>query len=75
MTKIHAELVRMGKDSDVDSAEAVVSNIVSTGKSTGYRASEYPQKHKRKLTMYYKYPSGEEVMTALNGNDVLSLCR
>ena len=32
----HAELVRMGKGSGVDSAEAVMSNIVSTGKSTGY---------------------------------------
>ena len=44
--RIHAELVRMGKESGVlDSAEAVVSNIVSTGKSTGYRASEYSQKN------------------------------
>ena len=34
--KIHAELVCMGKYSGVDSAEAVVSNIVPTGKSTGY---------------------------------------
>ena len=68
--KIHAELVRMGKDSGVDSAEAVVSNIVSTGKSTGYRASEYSQKTQKKVD-YYKYPSGKEVMTALNGNDVV----
>jgi len=72
--KIHAELVRMGKDSGVDSAEAVVSNIVSTGKSTGYRASEHSQKTQKKVD-YYKYPSGKEVMTALNGNDVHSLCR
>ena len=43
--RIHAELVHMGKESGVDSAEAVVSNIVSTGKSTGYRASEYSQKN------------------------------
>ena len=48
--KIHAELVRMGKEYSVDSAEAVVSNIVSTGKSTGHKASEYSQKHKRKST-------------------------
>ena len=68
--KIHAELVRMGKESGVDSAEAVVSNIVSTGKSTGYRASEYSQKTQKKVD-YYKYPSGKEVMTALNGNDVV----
>ena len=59
----------MGKDSGVDSAKAVVSNIVSTGKSTGYRASEYSQKTQKKVD-YYKYPSGKEVMTALNGNDV-----
>ena len=62
--RIHAELVRMGKDSRVDSAEAVVSNIVSTGKSIGYRAIEYPE-----------YLNSEEIMTALNGNDVISLCR
>ena len=60
----------MGKESGVDSAEAVVSNIVSTGKSTGYRASEYSQKTQKKVD-YYKYPSGKEVMTALNGNNVL----
>ena len=59
--EIHAELVRMGKDSDVDSAEAVVSKIVSTGKSTGYSASEYSQKTQKKVD-YYKYPSGKEVM-------------
>ena len=61
----------MGKESGVDSAEAVVSIIVSTGKSTaGYRASEYSQKTQKKVD-YYKYPSGKEVMTTLNGNDVV----
>ena len=58
----------MGKDSDVDSAETAVSHIASTGKSAGYRVSEYSQKTQKKVD-YYKYPSGKEVMTALNGND------
>ena len=68
--KNHAKLVRMGTQSGVDSAEAVVSNIVSSGKPTGYRASESSQKTQKKVD-YYKYPSGKEVMTALNGNDVV----
>jgi hypothetical protein len=40
----------MGKKADRDSAEAVVANIVSTGKSTGYRASEYSQDTQKILT-------------------------
>ena len=68
--KNHAKLVRMGTQSGVDSAEAVVSNIVSSGKPTGYRASESSQKTQKKVD-YYKYPSGKEVMTALNGNGVV----
>ena len=68
--KIHAELINMGKKAGRDSAEAVVSNIVSTGKSTGYRASEYSQNTQKKVD-YHKYPSGKEVMKSLNGNDVV----
>jgi len=68
--KIHAELITMGKKAGRDSAEAVVANIVSTGKSTGYRASEYSQNTQKKVD-YHKYPSGKEVMKSLNGNDVI----
>ena len=45
--KIHAELINMGKKAGKDSAEAVVAEIVSTGKATGYRASEHSQKNTR----------------------------
>ena len=68
--KIHAELINMGKKAGKDSAEAVVAEIVSTGKATGYRASEHSQKTQDKVD-YHKYPSGKEVMKALNGNDVI----
>ena len=52
-----------------DSAESVVSEIVSTGKSTGYRASEHSKNTQDKVD-YHRYPSGKEVMKALNGNDM-----
>ena len=52
------------------SAESVVSEIVTTGKSTGYRTSENSQKIQDKVD-YHHYPSEKEVMKALNGNDIV----
>ena len=68
--KIHAELINMGNNAGKDSAESLVSEIVSTGKATGYRASEHSQKTKDKVD-YHQYPSGKEIMKSLNGNDVV----
>ena len=45
--RIHAELINMGNKAGKDSAESLVSEIVSTGKATGYRASEHSQKNTR----------------------------
>ena len=67
--KIHAELINMRNKGNKDSAESVVSEIVSSGKSTGYRASEHSQKTQDKVD-YHHYPSGKEIMKALNGNDI-----
>ena len=68
--KIHAELIDMGNKAGKDSAESLVSEIVSTGKATGYRASEHSQKTQDKVD-YHQYPSGKEIMKSLNGNDVV----
>ena len=68
--RIHAELINMGNKAGKDSAESLVSEIVSTGKATGYRASEHSQKTQDKVD-YHQYPSGKEIMKSLNGNDVI----
>ena len=68
--KIHTELIDMGNKAGKDSAESLVSEIVSTGKATGYRASEHSQKTQDKVD-YHQYPSGKEIMKSLNGNDVV----
>ena len=67
---IHVELINMGKKNGKDSAESVVSEIVSTGKATDYRANGHSQKTQNNVD-YHKYLSGKEVLKALNGNDVV----
>ena len=52
------------------SLEEVVSNVIAAGKFLGWRASEHSQTSQDKVD-YHKYPSGKEVMKAINGNDVI----
>ena len=46
----------------------VVSNVIAAGKYLGWWASKHFQTSQDK-DEYYKYPSGREIMKAINGND------
>jgi hypothetical protein len=67
---IHAEIIRFAREASKDSLEEVVSNVIAAGKFLGWRASEHSQTSQDKVD-YHKYPSGKEVMKAINGNDVI----
>merc|ERR1712086_1116135 len=67
---IHAEIIRFAREASKDSLEEAVSNVIAAGKFLGWRASEHSQTSQDKVD-YHKYPSGKEVMKAINGNDVI----
>ena len=67
---IHAEIIKFTTEAKKDSLEEVVSNVIAAGKFLGWRASEHSQTSQDKVD-YHKYPSGKEVMKAINGNDVI----
>jgi hypothetical protein len=69
-TSIHAEIIKFAAEANKDSLEEVVSNVIAAGKFLGWRASEHSQTSQDKVD-YHKYPSGNEVMKAINGNDVI----
>ena len=47
-----------------------MADIATSCKATGWRASEHSQTKLHEMG-YHKYPSGKEVMKAINGNDVI----
>ena len=47
----------------------MVSNVIAAGKFLGWRASKHFQTSQDKVD-YHKYPGGNEVMKAINDNDV-----
>ena len=68
--KIHTEVTSMDNKAGNDFTESIVSEIVSTGKTTGYRPSDYSQKSQQKAG-YHHYPSGNVATKALHGNGVI----
>ena len=47
-----------------------MADIATNGKATGWRAGEHSQTKLHEVD-HHKYPSGKEVMRAINGNDVI----
>ena len=68
--KIHAELLNLAKQSTVNSLEAAVADIATSGKATGVRVSEHPQTTLDTVD-YHEYPSGKKGIKAITGNDVI----
>ena len=66
---IHAEIIKFSAKANKDSLEEVVLNVIAAGKFLGWRASAHSQTSQYKVD-YHKYPGGNEVMKAINGNDV-----
>ena len=67
---IHEEIIRFAREASKNSLEEVVSNIIAAGKFLGWQASKHSQTSQDKVD-YHKYPSGKEVMKAINCNDVI----
>ena len=68
--RIHARLITQAKEVGVNSLEASVADVVTTGKATGWRASEHSQT-KLSAVDYHEYPNQKLVMKATNGLDVI----
>ena len=68
--KIHAELLNLAKQSTVNSLEAAVADIATSGKATGVRVSEHSQT-KLDTVDYHEYPSGKQVIKAITGKDAI----
>jgi len=67
---MHAELIKLANQTGRNSLEAAVADVATNGKASGWRASEHSQTKLQDVD-YHKYPSGKEVMKAINGNDII----
>ena len=68
--KIDAALIKLGDQVGQNSLKASVADIATSGKTTGWRASEHSQTKLHEVG-YHKYPSGKEAMKAINDNGVI----
>ena len=68
--KVNAEIIKSGNQAGRNSLEATVADIATNGKASGWRVSEHSQTKLNDMD-YHKYPSGKEVMKAINGNDII----
>ena len=68
--KIHAQLITQANGSGVNSLEASVAEVVTTGKVTGWRASKHSQT-KFSAVDYHEYPNKKLVIKAINGLDII----
>ena len=63
-------MIKLANQAGRNSLEAAVADVATNGKASGWRASEHSQKKSQDVD-YHKYPSGKEVMKAINGSDII----
>ena len=63
-------MIKLGDQVGQNSLKASVADIATSGKATGWRASEHSQTKLHEVG-YHKYPSGKEAMKAINDNGVI----